>query len=200
MRGNLGGILPYFRRVRERSERFLAASRRGFTWGGVLSGRQEDSFSGTDKAGRPRSLRPGPRRRPPATFGHDGLAGPSVSPDGRWVASWSEKEKKLISVSDGRGRAAAKPRRRKPDPDRLSVECGRTLAVVGAFRNKARASASPRRDERCPGRSCGTSPRPGGEAGLLGGSNVVRLSADARWCAFGYKSSLNDLYLVEGLR
>ncbi|HSB63793.1 MAG TPA: hypothetical protein VLJ18_06480 [Thermoanaerobaculia bacterium] len=154
-------------------------------------------FSGTDKAGRQGLFVQDLEGGLPRPFGPDGLAWPSVSPDGRWVASWSEKEKKLILVTGEGERRRSLDAGPEPDDFRWSAD-GRSLLLAHFEGRRVRVH---RLDATSGARTLVREiPRPGGEAGLLGQSNVVRLSADARWCAFGYKSSLTDLYLVEGLK
>ncbi len=154
-------------------------------------------FSGTDKAGRQGLFVQDLEGGLPRPFGHDGLAWPSVSPDGRWVASWSEKEKKVILVTGEGERRRSLDAGPEPDDFRWSAD-GRSLLLAHFEGRRVRVH---RLDATSGARTLVREiPRPGGEAGLLGQSEVVRLSADARWCAFGYKSSLTDLYLVEGLR
>jgi hypothetical protein len=154
-------------------------------------------FSGTDKAGRKGIYVQDLEGGVPRPFGPDGLAEPLVSPDGQVVASWSEKEKKLVLMT-GEGE---RPRSLDPGPEPDYVRWGadgRSLLLARFEGQRVRVDRlDTTSGARTPVREI---PRPGAGSGLLGQSNSVRLSSDAKWFAFGYMSWLADLYLVEGLK
>jgi hypothetical protein len=167
-----------------------------FSGGGFFPDGKKILFSGTGRAGR-QGLFVQDLEGLPQPFGPDGLAWPFISPDGRWVASWSEKEKKLVLLTgEGERRRSLDP---GPEPDdvRWSAD-GRSLLLARFEGPRVRVD---RLDATSGARTLVREiPRPGGKAGLLGQANTVRLSGDARWYAFGYFSWLTDLYLVEGLK
>ncbi len=125
-----------------------------------------------------------------------GLGGNSVSPDGLWVAAYGEwtEDAFLLPVSGGEPRTV--PGTKDIDLIRWSAD-GKYLFAVETGSIPARVVrievATGRRE---PWKTLA----PPELAGLIG-IDVVLMTPDGKWYAYGYSSAaMSDLYLIEGLK
>jgi Tol biopolymer transport system component len=166
-----------------------------YTWAGFFPGDKRIVFAGAVKDGAPRSYVQDLEGGAPRAITPNGVAPArnTVSPDGKWLAAFSQGSVRLFPVEGGEPKTVPEaqpgdqPIRWNADGTILYIRNGRVPARIFAV-----DVASGKRTllyELAPADRVGTST-----------IREVRLTADGASYVFGYIQTLHNLYQVKGLR